>query len=97
MQPCHDFFRIDRRCAVTALNEEVFVSDNVGDLFVKVVLEEQVAHTDGLFHVFIAVNRCDAASGRAIGLAGDARQAFFLEFIEFHMIRKNDGSAIADF
>ena len=80
---------------ITVDDEQILPFDQVGKALAKrVAVVQQVAHADGLFHVFIGIDGADAAASGAELLV---RQAVFLQAVQKLMIRHADRRAVGDF
>ena len=79
---------------IAVVHREVLPFDDARDLlFQRGGIHQQVAHADALLHVFVGIDRRDAAAGGAeLGVA----QAVLLEDVHLLMIGHADDRLVAD-
>ena len=78
---------------ITARNGQVFPFDQIRHAFLEMLRMQQVAHANGFFHIFIGIDRRDAAAGGAEFLVC---QTIFFQDITHLVIWHADGRAVAD-
>ena len=96
LAPCPHLVNADRLLAVDVHHRQVLgLNDRLQTLLDAGVHMDEVAHAQGLFHVFIAVAVGDAALGGA-ELGTGLGQALLLQTVLRHMEGHGDGRAVGD-
>ena len=86
-EPRPHIIRADRRPSVHALYGEIFVGHDIRQARFCRLRVEQIAHAQGLFHIFVAVNGCDAA---ACGAVFRIRKTVLLVAVQQLVVRHAD-------
>ena len=86
-EPRPHIIRADRRPSVHALYGEIFVGHDIRQARFCRLRVEQIAHAQGLFRIFVAVNGCDAA---ACGAVFRIRKTVLLVAVQQLVVRHAD-------
>ena len=92
-QPGHHVLRLDGGVAVALLHRQVLPLYDVGQVLPVGLQVQEVAHAQGLLHIFVRVDGGDAPAGGAELLA---RQAVLLQLVQQLVVGHTDGGPVAD-
>ena len=79
---------------ISALDEQVFPLDDIPEMIGDAVYVAQIAHTNGLFHIFVRIDGRDSPAGRAEFFIGES---VLFEAVLYPVIWHADSCAVADF
>ena len=93
-QPGQHVRSLDGLVSVAALHRQVLPLHDIRQMLGMVLQIQQIAHAEGLFHIFVRIDGGDAPAGGAKLLP---RQPVLLQAIQQLVIGHADGGLVADF